>query len=207
VPDDEYHRRSERWFARNVLPAEPQMVAAFRAWYEAMQQLSWQLLDVFGVALGIGADALQEKCRRSPSSLSINWYPSHRARPAQPGQFRAGPHTDFGTFTILDRQSGAGGLQVQVGDDWIDAPFVRGALTVNIGDLMELWTAGRWRSTRHRVLPPPTSAPDEELVSLIFFHGPEHDALIEPLFPTNDARFGAVVAGDYLTAKLGKLAV
>ena len=45
--------------------------------------------------------------------MNINWYPPMTvAGEPEPGQFRIGPHTDFGTFTILDREPGKGGLQV-----------------------------------------------------------------------------------------------
>ena len=63
----------------------------------------------------------------------------------------------------------------------MDAPFDPAAFTINIGDLMARWTGDRWRSTRHRVLPPDASAPDEDLVSLIFFYEANHDAVISSL--------------------------
>lgn len=45
--------------------------------------------------------------------MNINHYPpvSVVGEP-EPGQFRIGPHTDFGTVTVLDREPSAGGLQV-----------------------------------------------------------------------------------------------
>jgi isopenicillin N synthase-like dioxygenase len=206
LPDDPYHRAAGRWFAPNRLPADPPDIAAgLAAWYRAAAALSHELLGVFEVALGLPAEAMRRHCERATSILSVNRYPSYAWAPPAEGQFRAGPHTDFGTLTVLDREAGIGGLQIQ--DDageWHDAPVVDDCLTVNIGDLMALWTSGRWRSTRHRVLPPPAEAPSEELMSLIFFHDPDHDAVIEPL----DGRPGdAVVAGDYLLAKLAALEV
>ena len=54
---------------------------------------------------------------------------------------------------------------------------------------MELWTDGRWRALRHRVLPPSPSAPDEELLSLVFFFETDPDTLVEPLpAPTGGGR-------------------
>ncbi|HUZ54259.1 MAG TPA: 2OG-Fe(II) oxygenase family protein, partial [Streptosporangiaceae bacterium] len=69
--------------------------------------------------------------------------------------------------TILDREPGRGGLQVWTEEDgWEDAPFTPGAVTINAGDLLARWSGGRWKSNRHRVLPPRAEAPDEDLVSL-----------------------------------------
>ncbi len=64
---------------------------------------------------------------------------------------------------------------------WRDAPFDPTALTVNIGDLLAYWTGHRWTSGRHRVLPPQPDAPEEDLVSLVYFYDLNHDAEITPL--------------------------
>lgn len=203
-----------RWFQPNRWPqARPELRTALERYFHAMAEVADHLLGVFSDALGLPAHYLGDFCRRPVSSLDANWYPSHRIAPAtgEHPQFRVGPHTDFGTITILDREPGAGGLQVQTLDDrWIDAPYVPGTFTVNIGDLMSRWTNGRWRSTRHRVLPPPVDAPDEELLSLVFFHGADHDAVIEAVptcvGPGHPDPPPAILYGDYVGAKIDALA-
>ena len=37
---------------------------------------------------------------------------------------------------------------------WSPVPAKPGHLTINIGDLMEIWTNDRWRATTHRVRAP-----------------------------------------------------
>jgi len=67
------------------------------------------------------------------------------------------------------------------------------ALTVNVADLLSRWV---WRTlaldTRHRVLPPPAQAHDEELISLIVFLEAEVDTVIKPV--AGDLEIEPVVA-------------
>ncbi|MGW4162197.1 isopenicillin N synthase family dioxygenase [Streptomyces sp. NPDC004788] len=163
------------WFLPNVWPAEvPELRPLVEAYLAQMRALSDRVLDLLGQALGEGADFFTRHTGHPTFGFNINWYPGQdRVGPPEPGQFRIGPHTDFGTVTILDRQAGKGGLQVYSDEGgWQDAPFDpdTDAFTVNIGDLMASWTGGRWRSGRHRVLPPPADAPAEELMSLVYFY-------------------------------------
>jgi isopenicillin N synthase-like dioxygenase len=67
---------------------------------------------------------------------------------------------------------------------------------VNVADLLSRWTGERWRSTRHRVLPPSPEAPDEELISLIVFLEADVDTVIRPIAGAAD--FAPIVAGEYL---------
>jgi isopenicillin N synthase-like dioxygenase len=90
--------------------------------------------------------------------------------------------------------------------EWVDAPFDPDAFTINIGDLMARWTGDRWRSTRHRVLAPPADAPDEDLLSLVYFYEADHDAVVESL-PVGRTTYPPVVWGDYLRAKLAAISV
>jgi isopenicillin N synthase-like dioxygenase len=173
------------WFAPNVWPAEvpslQQLVAEYTA---AMRRVSDDLLALFAHALGLQVNPWAALADRPTWTMNINHYPpvSVVGEP-EPGQFRIGPHTDFGTVTVLDREPGAGGLQVYSDGGWADAPYDPAALTVNIGDLLEYWSGRRWPSGRHRVLPPQPHAPEEDLVSLIYFYEANHDALVTPLEP------------------------
>ncbi|KAA0083342.1 isopenicillin N synthase family oxygenase [Mycolicibacterium sp. P9-64] len=174
------------WFAPNVWPAEvPALQKLVAEYTAAMRKVSDDLLALFAHALGLPENPWVALADRPTWTMNINHYPpvSVVGEP-EPGQFRIGPHTDFGTVTVLDREPGAGGLQVYSdAEGWADAPYDPAALTVNIGDLLEYWSGRRWPSGRHRVLPPQPHAPEEDLVSLIYFYEANHDALVTPLEP------------------------
>jgi isopenicillin N synthase-like dioxygenase len=174
------------WFAPNVWPTEvPSLQPLVAEYTAAMRRLADDLLALFAHALGLAENPFAYLADRPTWTMNINHYPpvSIVGEP-EPGQFRIGPHTDFGTVTILDREPGAGGLQVYSElDGWSDAPYDSDALTVNIGDLLEYWSGRRWPSGRHRVLPPQPDAPEEDLVSLIYFYEANHDAVVTPLAP------------------------
>ena len=65
-----------------------------------------------------------------------------------------GDHTDFGNITILLQQEGTEGLQVWYPptEAWIPVPVTPGAYVINMGDTMQKWTGGYYRSARHRVI-------------------------------------------------------
>ncbi|MDT7784604.1 MAG: hypothetical protein QOF58_3023 [Pseudonocardiales bacterium] len=194
------------FFRPNVFPAEiPELEPVVTDYLRRMRALADELLTIFAVALGEPEDMFTRHTRTPSYNMNVNHYPALRQLgPAGPGQFRIGEHTDFGTVTILDRQHGVGGLQVRTADGmWEDAPFDPAAFTINIGDLMARWVSDRWRSTPHRVLPPDASAPDEDLVSLIFFYNTDADARIVSL----DGRYPEVGGGDYLKAKLEAISI
>jgi isopenicillin N synthase-like dioxygenase len=118
-----------------------------------------------------------------------------------------GAHTDYGIVTVLYADA-VPGLQI-VGPDgrWHDVVPVEGALLVNLGDLTAQWTNDRWRSTLHRVVPPPADGSGHtRRRSLAFFLDGNYDAVVEcvPTCATPDrpARYPAVVAGEHLVAKL-----
>lgn len=71
------------------------------------------------------------------------------------------PHTDSGLLTILWQSDK--GLQIKnnqskieklfpLSNDWVDIPFIKNSLIVNIGDTMEILTDGILKATEHRVI-------------------------------------------------------
>jgi len=190
------------WFAPNVWPAEcPELERLCARFTELARELYYDLLRMCAAALALPDDWFVSRALCAPHTFNINRYPPLTATGApKEGQFRVAPHTDWGILTILDRQPGYGGLQIQALDGaWLDAPYVPDAFTVNVADLLSRWTGGRWRSTRHRVLPPPLAAPDEELISLIVFLEAEVDTVIRPV--AGDKEFEPVIAGEWLRAR------
>jgi isopenicillin N synthase-like dioxygenase len=193
-----------------VWPVEvPALRSAATAYLARMDALADELMAVCAAALGQSEDFFAGCTRNPTSSININRYPpGAEVGPPQPGQYRIGPHTDFGTVTLLDRQSGKGGLQVCTAEGaWVDAPFVPGSLTVNIGDLLALWSGHRWRSGRHRVLPPDPTVPQEELTSLVYFGEVDVDTPVEPLAWPGVPTPEPVLSHVYLRAKLDAISI
>ncbi len=200
----------EEWFTDNVWPTEvPEYERVAREYVVKTRALADELLTIAALGLGLSRDYFLSQASKPTWSFIVHWYPSLRqVGEPLPGQRRVGSHTDFGTFTILDRQPGTGGLQV-LGKDgrWADAPWVTDSLTVNVGDMMARWTGDRWVSNRHRVLAPAASAPDEDLMSLVYFHEADPGAELRSVPPpVGQVEHAPVTAGHYLRGKLAAIA-
>ncbi|EFL19101.1 2-oxoglutarate and iron-dependent oxygenase domain-containing protein [Streptomyces sp. C] len=199
------------WFRPNTWPAEvPALRPPVAEYLAAMRALSDELLELLAVALAQPEDHFTRHTGHPTWGFNVNWYPGAEVTGEPlPGQFRIGPHTDFGTVTVLDREPGAGGLQIHTDEGgWQDAPWDPAALTVNIGDLLARWTGDRWRAGRHRVLPPPAHAPAEELLSLVYFYECDAHTRVESLpAPVGRVAHEPVDSHVYLRAKLDAITV
>jgi isopenicillin N synthase-like dioxygenase len=200
------------WFQPNVYPAEvPSLQSTVEDYLARMKALADELLRICAVGLGVEDDFFTRHTAHSTHTMNINRYPPLEVTgPVEDNQFRIGPHTDFGTLTVLDREPGRGGLQVWTeSEGWADAPYVPDAFTINTGDLLARWSGDRWRSNRHRVLPPQAEAPDEDLVSLVYFYEADRDTVVEALRPPlgrpND--YPPVVSADFLRERLDAITI
>lgn len=208
-PDDDYHRsRAQGWFAPNVWPSG---LAGFReamqTYYGRMAALSAELMQLFARALGLPPQHFDPYIDRHISSLCLNHYPALTAEP-EPGQLRAGAHTDYGSLTIVAPTQAPGRLEILARNgEWVEVDPPPGHFVVNIGDLMAQWTHDRWVSTLHRVGTPPVGGgASSRRLSLVFFHQPNDDARIECL-PTcapedGPVRYAPTTSGEHLRMKL-----
>jgi isopenicillin N synthase-like dioxygenase len=101
------------------------------------------------------------------------------SEPADESSFSCGVHSDYGCVTLLLADPTPGALQAlhKDGSTWINADPIPGAFVVNIGDMIERWTNGLWKSTKHRVI----HRRNGYRVSVPFFYEPNFEAEIKPL--------------------------
>jgi isopenicillin N synthase-like dioxygenase len=198
----------EAWsYSPNLWPAAlPGLRPAWTAYYDAMRGLGRRLMSLFARGLGLPPGFFAGQAGHGPDALRAINYPAREHAPL-PGQMRAGPHTDYGTLTIL-RQDAVGGLEVLgPGGDWVGVVPVPGAFVVNLGDLMARWTNDRWRSTLHRVVDPPGSG-QARRQSMPFFQNANWSAEISCLPTCLEAgekpRYEPVLAGPHLAGKFRK---
>ncbi len=179
-------------YAPTPWPDLPGFRRAWETYYAEMEALAARIMSVMALALGREADFFAPYIDRPISALRALNYPETPG-PALTGQQGAGAHTDYGSLTILLPDRGSKGLEIQGPDGtWEEVEPRDGAFVVNIGDLMALWTGGRWTSTLHRVRPT-----QRRRASLAFFHQPNWHAEVRPL----EGSGGAVVSGPYLMEK------
>jgi isopenicillin N synthase-like dioxygenase len=174
-------------------------IANFRgpvmSYYNAVFSLGHTLMRGFARALGEAPDFFDPYLVKPPSQLRLIHYPFN---PSAGEAMGIGSHTDYECLTLLS--STAPGLEVlNSAGQWIDAPPVPGALVINIGDMMEIWTNGEFVATSHRVRPV-----KEERFSFPLFFAVDYDTEVKPLdrFVTGDRppRPG-LTAGEHLFAQ------
>lgn len=190
---------------------------AAASYYKAMEAIGETLLRSVARGIGLDDDTFVPAFAGGISTLRLLHYP---VRPPESlacvdidsiqvehGGRRVNlvgaPHVDSGFVTLL-AQNGVAGLQAQIADgSWIDVPPLDGCLVVNFGKLLERWTGGRIRATRHRVL----GSSDVSRYSIPFFYEPRVDAEIAPLQGLNSGAgddFAPFLYGDHLWSAMTK---
>jgi isopenicillin N synthase-like dioxygenase len=178
-PDDPQVRAGVPMHGPNLFPERP---AGLRRtvldYLEAVTELGH--LVCRGIALGLGLDErwFDQHLTADPLILfRIFHYPPLDPAPVEGAQaWSVGEHTDYGLITLLG-QDASGGLEVRGPRGWIAAPPLPDAFVVNLGDMLERMTGGRYRSTPHRVRN--TSGADR--LSFPLFFDPAWGADVRPI--------------------------
>jgi len=201
---------------RNQFPDGGELCGAVLDWLDALRPVADAVMRAIALGLGLPVEWFEQHLTDDPTILfRIFHYP-----PEPPGavsstqQWGVGEHTDYGLLTLL-AQDQLGGLEVRALDgSWMDVEPTPGAIVCNLGDMLERLTAGRYRSTPHRV----RNTSGASRLSFPYFFDPSWDATVPtlPLPATHDRGSherwdgGDVLAwegtyGDYLTAKVAKV--
>ncbi len=93
---------------------------------------------------------------------------------------RCGEHSDYGTVTFL-YQDDVGGLEVKTVDGrWTEAAPLKGAILMNVGDLLDVFSGGLFPATLHRVVVPKAEFKRKtSRQSIVFFLHPDGETCVE----------------------------
>jgi isopenicillin N synthase-like dioxygenase len=212
-PDDEYFRGpvGQRYFQPNPWPQNPKRLKPiFCEYYRAMERVADHLMRIMALALDLPEFYFADKTDKCFSHLLVNNYPEQESPPAA-NETRASAHTDFNSFTILHLGDEPEGLEVLDKDGtWRPVTSPYDAFVVNLGDMMARWTNDAWVSTMHRVVNPPASrAARSRRQSLVFFHQPNYDAVIERIESCKGsdrpAKCPAITSDEYYDIQMAKV--
>ncbi|GAB2277101.1 hypothetical protein Dimus_011809 [Dionaea muscipula] len=144
---------------------------------KVVQGLARKLYDVLlkGLNMMNGYDESLESVLMAFISVTFNYYPYC---PNPELTVAVGRHSDASALTVL-LQDDVGGLYVRApdGESWIHVPPMRGALVINIGDVLQLLSNGRYKSIEHKVV----ANPSKNRLSVAMFLNPDLNQVVGPL--------------------------
>jgi isopenicillin N synthase-like dioxygenase len=173
---DPIYGQANRWPEKH-----PEFEATMMTYLESCTELSLKLLEAFCIGLDLPAKFMHPNFEGNHTGfVRLNYYPLETTAPIPDGAEEADlgihHHTDAGGLTIL-LQDQVGGLQVHRDGFWHDIPTVEGAIVINTGDMMQVWSNDIYKAAIHRVLAMDSS----ERYSIPFFFNPAASCEVKPL--------------------------
>ncbi|KAI0181105.1 thymine dioxygenase [Hypoxylon sp. FL1284] len=198
----------------NHWPKEEGELVGFKetmlGFHDRCKELHMEVMRAIAVGLGIDETWFDGYTDVGDNTLRLLHYPEVRKDvfTINPGQVRAGAHSDYGSITLLFQDS-RGGLQVQGPTGaFIDATPIEDTCVVNAGDLLARWSNDNIKSTIHRVVEPPSGDGDAypARYSIAYFCNPNFKSYIEAIPGTyageKDRKYEGINSGQYLVQRL-----
>jgi len=203
-PQHPLRRRFPLLYPEQLLPEPlvPGITEVLERFHQAIAELQRRFLRVIATGLGVHPTFFDAVVAEAPTLTRAVRYPPMRQAPAA-GHVWAAAHGDINLITALPRAT-APGLQVRVGERWVEAVAPEGQVILNSGLMLEWLSNGRIPTGWHRVV-----APDHwtaARLSVVQFCHPRPSTVLAPLASCIDAahpqRHAAVMAADALEAVL-----
>ncbi|KAK2972336.1 hypothetical protein RJ640_014394 [Escallonia rubra] len=159
----------------------PELKDTVEAYSAEVAKVNKKLLGCLSLIMGMERNALFELHEEMSMLLRVTYYPTC----CMPDQVLGlGPHSDASSITLLAQDDDVTGLQVLHDGGWVPVKPIPNALVVNIGDVMEIWSNGRYKSIDHRVV----TTVEKARTSYASFVAPHKDVVMEPLEQMLDAQ-------------------
>ncbi|KAL3675314.1 hypothetical protein R1sor_025262 [Riccia sorocarpa] len=151
----------------------PSFRSTVEEYVESVDGLALAILGLISESLGLPQTTLPMYTSRA-HGVRANYYQPTKDRVEK--VFSVYPHTDPSVLTILHTND-LPATQVRKDDRWVQISPVPGAFLVNVGDLTEILSNGRYRSFEHRGLPHET----QHRLTIATFIRPLPTTVVEPI--------------------------
>ncbi|KAK4460259.1 hypothetical protein QBC42DRAFT_107547 [Cladorrhinum samala] len=203
----------------NLWPAESGELVGFKStmnsFFDQCKSLHEQVMRAIAVGMDLPEDFFDKFIDVGDNTLRLLHYPAVEKSVFRinPGQVRAGEHSDYGGITLLF-QDQRGGLQVRSpGGQFVDATPIEDTIVVNAGDLLARWSNDTIKSTVHRVVEPPRRESEggdggehPPRYSIAYFCNPNFKSFIEAIPGTYateaEKKYDGIYSGQYLVQRL-----
>lgn len=177
----------------------PQLPLPFRdtleLYSEEMKNLAMVIIAQMGKALKMEELEMKELFEDGIQSMRMNYYPPC---PQPEKVIGLSPHSDSVGLTFLLQANEVEGLQIRKDGMWVPVIPLPNAFIVNIGDMMEIITNGKYRSIEHRAI----VNSEKERLSIATFYGPRQDCELGPasslITERTPAQFKRIGMNEYL---------
>ncbi|KAL3649470.1 Protein DOWNY MILDEW RESISTANCE 6 [Castilleja foliolosa] len=114
-----------------------------------VRQLGFRLQEAISESLGLDKDSLKNVLGEQGQHMAMNYYP---ACPQPDLTFGLPAHTDPNALTILLQDLQVAGLQVLNKGKWLAVKPQPDAFVINIGDQIQAFSNGKYKSVWHRAV-------------------------------------------------------
>ena len=162
--------------------------------FNDLNNLGSDLLSFIAISINLNKSYFNSWVNRGNSLLRMIHYPPSD----NDNIFRAREHSDINLITLLIGANEKG-LEVKNKDNsWIQITAQKNDIVCNIGDMLQLVTNGKLKSTPHRVVKYVDDIPSSRY-SIPFFLHPSPDTVLKSIYDSNDK---GVIAHDFLDERL-----
>ncbi|KAK2414367.1 protein SRG1 [Trifolium repens] len=169
------------------------------AYSSEVNRVGYEILSSLSVIMGKEKHVLVGLHNEVLHGLRVNYYPPCNTPEEVLG---LSPHSDASTITLLMQDDDVPGLEIRHKGNWVPVTPLSDALVVNVGDIIEIWSNGKYKSVEHRAV----TNKNKRRISHGTFLFPRDDVEVEPFDHMIDAQnpkiYQKVLYGDYLRQSL-----
>ncbi|KEH22930.1 2OG-Fe(II) oxygenase family oxidoreductase [Medicago truncatula] len=144
------------------------------AYSNEIKRIGEEVINSLSLLLGLEEHGLLDLHREVHQGFRVNYYPPCNTPEKVLG---VSPHSDPRTIAIVMQDDDVSGTEIRYKRNWVPITPIPGALVVNVGDVIEILSNGKYKSVEHRA---------------ITNKNKKRTTFISYLFPQGDAEIGAL---------------